>query len=128
MTAHDDRSTPVAQRSPWSSEDKRALIISFVGGLAANIGLVFALGGAIAIDRIINNSSFNRNNFAYGYFAILGGSAIIAVLVLLAIQRRRTRRGRHGLPLIFKIYIWIYLGAAGISLLVFLGVAAGLGK
>jgi hypothetical protein len=128
MTAHDDGPTPEAQRSPWSNEDKRALIISFVGGLAANIGLVFAVGGAVAIDHIINNSSFNRNNFAYIYFAILGGSAIISALVLLVYQRRRARQGRHGLALLFKIYIWGYLGLAGISLLIFLGVAAGVGK
>jgi hypothetical protein len=118
-----------AQESSWSSTDTRNLIISFVGGFAANIGLVFAVGGAIAIDHIINKSRFNRHNLAYEYFALMGASALITVVLFLIWYRVR-RRGRpeSKFPTLLKVYIWSYLAIVATSMLIFLGVAAGVGK
>lgn len=126
--APEDRSGSEGGKSTWSDEDKRNLIISFVGGLAANIGIVLIIGGAVAIDRVINTSSYNKHNAAYLTFAGLGAYAILYLFFLWVIQSSRKRRGRSGFPGFLKVILWIYLAMLGVSMLVFIGVAAGLGK
>jgi hypothetical protein len=39
------------QRHPWSAEDRRLLLITFGGTMAANIATVLVVGGAIAYAR-----------------------------------------------------------------------------
>ena len=57
MSDHDD--TPAAgppaapeARKGWSEEDRRMLIITIAGGLAANLGTVILVGGAIALVHV----------------------------------------------------------------------------
>lgn len=110
----------------WSAEDKRNLTISFVGGIAANIGVVLIIGAALAIDRLINHYPSHTRNIIYGYFAGLGIGVSIVFFGWLGI--RRGTRNTEPLQEPFDIIVWVYLVLIGASLLVFLGIAAGLGK
>ena len=123
-----------ANNSTLSGEGRQTLIISFIGGLAANIGLVLIVGGAVAIDRVINNSTFTAANLAYIYFGAMGALACIAwVLTLFYVKLFKRFLGESSrfagyVGMIGKYLIWFYILVLGISLLIFLGVAAGLGK
>lgn len=60
---HDDDTPPAAAAvvpeagNGWSVEDRRTLIITVVGGLAANLGTVILVGAAIALTRVNKHHS-----------------------------------------------------------------------
>jgi hypothetical protein len=113
-------------KSTWTKEDKRNLTISFVGGLAANIGVVLIIGGALAIDRVINRYPAHTRYTIYSYFAGLGIAMLIVLLGGLAIRRATGKSGPLSEP--YNIIVWGYVALLGASLLIFLGIAAGIGK
>jgi hypothetical protein len=117
---------PNRTRRAWSDEDKRNLTISFVGGLAANIGLVFVVGVALAIDRAINHYPSHTRNTIYDGFASLGIAMFIILLGGFAIRRATGTSGPLSEP--YNRIVWGYVAILGASLLVLLGFAAGLSK
>jgi hypothetical protein len=77
---------PDGASARWSEADKRLFLITFLGGLGANIGVVLVVAAGIAFNR------FEKSHWSYfSYFIaiILGaGGAVIAYLGAQPVGRR----------------------------------------
>lgn len=98
----------------WSEADKRTFIITFYGGLAANIGVVLVVGAAIALDRFIF-VSHAKPTWVLAVIVAISFVASFAIGLLVAGRGLKIR--------------WVFIIIYGLAaLLVFLGYAAGIGK
>ena len=77
--------TPEASRG-WSAQDRRTLIITIVGGLAANVGTVILVGAAIAFVHL--NAGHPDARYV---LAALGSGVFALVAIAFGIFLRRDR-------------------------------------
>lgn len=49
----DAASAAPAVKTPWSEADRRILLITVAGGLAANLGTVLLIGCAVLLDKLL---------------------------------------------------------------------------
>jgi hypothetical protein len=108
----------------WSDADKRLFQITFLGGLAANLGLVVVLGLAVLSARgvgwyfgHVTRKATLAANVVYPLSLVYG----LAMIVLFRWQRRH-RLSRH-VNVIFSILLYL---PAELLLLGLLGYAAGI--
>jgi hypothetical protein len=128
----DDDDTPPAvapeARSGWSEQDRRTLIITIAGGLAANIATVILVGGAIALVHTGKAPSGYRLVVALVFVAIGAGLMVIGGVSRRARGARR-RSGVAGLLDPYGAWGWPLLGLGSVVLLegvlILTGLAAG---
>jgi hypothetical protein len=113
MSTPEDESSDRAD-TRWSEADKRLLLITFAGGLAANIGVLLVVGAAIAIIRVLR-SPHNHAEAVVGIFiATLTGVSGAALGYRLFPNRN---------PLFYLAIIYTIVG-----LLCLIGYAVGIAK
>jgi len=82
--AEQERERPLWQ---LSGDDRRLLLITFVGGLAANVGLVLIVGLGLAVAHLIHRYQHAIGSFVFGTAVQFG-----ATLLLLLYRLLRPRR------------------------------------
>jgi hypothetical protein len=113
----------------WSEQDRRTLIITIVGTLAANIATVILVGGAIAAARL-NKAGQTESAAVLGW---LGGAGIgLFIFVVGLVLRRRGRRARERVlpgPSLLLLAGWYAIVLGGVwvlwSVMILVGLAAG---
>ena len=123
MSEDDSRNsaTPAVPESSrrWSEEDRRTLIITIGGGLAANLATVIIVGAAIAFAR---HGKLSATEEVYNVL-ILGGFAIVTLVW--GILLKRGRRFWVGTT----VAAWLMIGVGSFLalevLLILTGLAAG---
>lgn len=123
MSDDDDTSPAAAVAVPeaskgWSEQDRRTLIITIVGGLAANLGTVILVGAAIALAKL-NRTPATTNS------GIVAGSLIVLITGLTLIVGGTLLRRR--LDMLWSGWFLIAAGCLSglIGVLTLIGVAAG---
>jgi hypothetical protein len=133
----DDNETPpaVAATAPkatsgWSEQDRRTLIITIVGTLAANISTVILVGGAIALAHWQRSGQTENAVIAAG----LGGVGLGLFFAVIGLVFRRMARwlAREPGPPVSNAMSWVGWGMIGVGCLwalteamILLGVVAG---
>jgi hypothetical protein len=124
----DDNDTPAAiaaapeSAKGWSEQDRRNLIITIAGGLAANLGTVILIGLAIAFVHLTKHE--NKSRFPYNWDLPLTLSFCVLGLVMIAASNLIRSHGRYDR---FDRGILLLLGSLMIleALLIWTGLAAG---
>jgi hypothetical protein len=106
--------TSESQRNPWSPEDRRLLIITFAGSLAAIIAGAVIIGSAIALARILSPGSSLK------LWALLLAFTGLSVTGLIGYLRKK--------ELSWSDRAWLFLGglSATLGILILVGLAAGI--
>jgi uncharacterized membrane protein len=98
----DDKTPPAATttavpeaRSGWSEQDRRTLIITIGGGLAANVGTVILVGVAIAY---VHWDRLDKTSIGIRLDAVLSGvlTGLVLIVIGRALWRRRAAGSRLG--------------------------------
>jgi hypothetical protein len=119
-------------RSGWSEQDRRTLIITFAGGLAANLATVIPVGAAIALVRLRNYHGSEAGEVAgflvFGLFIFaLGNAARQGRDPLRAGPMRRTDPADPSVSL--RRWGWLMAGLGTLlmllAVLILTGLAAG---
>jgi hypothetical protein len=138
MSDDDDTQNAAAAAAPeagkgWSEQDRRTLVITVVGGLAANVGTVILVGGAIAFVHLRRRGSVPWQ-LATSLEAIVVGLIFVGMGIAARRGRRfgpvpawATTRRVLGMP---RSWVGWYLVAAGWvvvleAVLIVVGLAAG---
>jgi hypothetical protein len=124
MSDDDDTTQAAATAIPeagsgWSEQDRRTLIITIVGGLAANVGTVILVGAAIAFVRVSKDHAGQ----------VLGTTVLLALAsaaIAIGHAGRHLRRPREKVP---PRLAWTVLRMGGLAMtmaaLILTGLAAG---
>jgi hypothetical protein len=130
MSNDDDARNAAVAAAPeagkgWSEQDRRTLIITVVGGLAANVGTVILVGGAIAFVHLGRGGSGGWR-LATALVLTIGGLTMAAVGDALRRgrifgSRRRDLQARFtNRMLVVFGWLWVLEGV-----LIVVGLAAG---
>jgi hypothetical protein len=106
-------------KAGWSDADRRMLLITLMGTIAANIGTVLLVAIAIVLDRFLTkHPNLKGSNFAFWFPA----SVILytAIVGWLYYQRRQ-----KGLDIGETIFFWIFSVVWVILIVALIGYAAG---
>jgi hypothetical protein len=138
MSDDDDTPAAAAAAAPevgkgWSEQDRRTLIITTVGTLAANIVTVILVGGAIALAHRFKAGQTESAALLGGLFGVGIGLFLIVIGIVMSLVFRRWGRlvGDRGLPgpnsLRWGGWSMIVLGCVSAlwSAMILLGMAAG---
>ena len=118
-----ENDTPPEQPTQaWSTNDKRILLITIVGGLAANVGTVLVVGLAVIFLRLVSSRWGAQHSIGNITGAVNVSAGVVAGLVIWF--RRRRSKQVFNLPLYIVNSIWISFGV--VFLLVLVGLAAGI--
>lgn len=138
MSDDDDAQSAAAAAAPeagkgWSEQDRRTLVITVVGGLAANVGTVILVGGAIAFVHL-------RKHGSVPWELATALEAFVLGLILVAFGIAARRRRRFGpvpaWPSRRRVFVvprpwfgWYFVAAGGVvvleAVLIVVGLAAG---
>ena len=126
MTDKDDSASPEAHAA-WSTEDRRLMVITFVGTVIANIVTVLIIGLAVVAAKYIRSG--DGLALLVGLFTGMASSVII-VTALNRLGRRfpklRDPEALSGKALVRRVFAVIFLTTFIIALLVVIGIAAGI--
>ncbi len=138
MSDDDDTPAAAAAAAPdvgkgWSEQDRRTLIITIVGTLAANIATVILVGGAIALAHMNKAGQTESAALLAGLGGVGIGLFLIVIGIVIGLVFRRSGRlaRERGLPVpnSLRWFGWsmIVLGCVGAlwSAMILLGLAAG---
>jgi hypothetical protein len=131
MSDHDEiphastRAAPETSRR-WNEEDSRTLVIAFVGGLAANVGVVILVGLAVAFVHLGKGHPLGTASLAYSL-------VFVAIATVSFVRGNALRRQARTLGIAAAGQaavlgrLWIVAGslAALLVVLMWTGVAAG---
>jgi hypothetical protein len=108
----------------WSEQDRRVLIITVVGGLAANVGTVILVGGAIAFVHLRRHGSVSWQ-LVTALVISIGGLFMIALGD--AIRRGRVLRPPVDPLTRFNAWFLVVFGSLLVleAVLIVVGLAAG---
>jgi hypothetical protein len=130
MSDDDDTLDAAAAAAPepgkgWSEQDRRTLIITVAGGLAANVGTVILVGGAIAFVHLSRGGSVGWR-LATALVLAIGGLSMAAVGNALRRgrifgSRRRDLQARFT-NWVLVVFGWLWVLEA---MLIVVGLAAG---
>ena len=122
---NDDKHPEVAKHESWSTEDRRVLLITITGGLAANIGTVLIVGLALACVRWLRSGPPPRHIVVLsvaGICVIAGGLVVLPLLIKAGpLLRAEGRAGRATYWYVMALVAFVIFAA----LLVLVGDAAG---
>jgi len=107
-----------------SAAEWRLLVITFVGGLGPIIAAACVIGGAIVIARQVRSGGLR----IWGLDAVIG--IVVGVVLLLSTRYIRqafkhSDRARRVVRVVVWIIFTVYIVAYGLTLLIWIGVAAG---
>lgn len=118
---HEEQTAPA-----WvlSAAEWRLLVITFVGGLGPIIAAACVIGGAIVIARQVRSGGLR----IWGLDAVIG--IVVGVVLLLSTRYIRqafkhSDRARRVVRVVVWIIFTVYIVAYGLTLLIWIGVAAG---
>jgi hypothetical protein len=121
----DDKPSEAPKREHWSAQDRRLLLITIMGGLAANLGTVLIVGLGLAYLHHQRSKGISST-------ALLGAAGLLAVIcaavfapVIFWARRETAKRHRSWV----RWSAWSLAAVLAASVLLFLcvlvGVAAG---
>jgi hypothetical protein len=138
MSDDDDAQNAAAAAAPeagkgWSEQDRRTLVITVVGGLAANVGTVILVGGALAFVHLRRHGSVSWQ-LAAALEAMVLGLAFVALGV--AVRRGRGFGLVRAWPPVRRVLVvpspwfgWLLVAMGWVvvleSVLIVVGLAAG---
>jgi hypothetical protein len=119
----DDPSRKSRERGSWSVEDRRMLLITFVGGLAAGVGTVLIVGLALALLHMLR-SGFDHPIFIALLVILFVGCTALPFWVLYSPKGSvwLSRLPRYGA----RTVLALPLAGAAMLLLSLVGLAAGI--
>jgi hypothetical protein len=130
MSDHDDTPAAGAAGAPeasqgWTDGDRRLLIITFAGGLAANVGLVIIIGAALAFVHYYKNAHHLGMLLWYSLAVVVVGPGIVLTSRYLYYKRGWWRDGGTPDPTIQRWALIFSFLALAEALLVLIGLADG---
>jgi hypothetical protein len=126
---NDDKSPEAPEREPWSAKDWRMLLVTILGGLAANLGTVLLVGLSLAYLHWRHSTGVSSSTLlgAGLILFVIGAAGFISVIFI--IRRPEAKRVAKE-DRFLRWFLWSFTAMLVAFMLTFLlvlvGVAAGI--